>query len=266
MSKRSINRTEVSIIGRKFNISMPNFSIDHEGCVHVQGDVNIKYMNLNRLPFRFGRVDGNFNCSGINLTSLKGAPAFVQHDFLCASNLLTSLDYGPMYVGGNYDCSSNKLENLNGLATIIGRDLNCKHNKLKTLLGSPKDFFGKFDCSHNQLTDLSGMTERFMGDLYIYANNLKNLKGFKEIDGTVHIDATTRSINTGIIDPKNMKIQIRQHAKHIHDLMPTQITDNQHHMKIVLKYQRYYEVWSDNDELNLDYFQMLIEDIEDGLL
>jgi hypothetical protein len=266
MSKRTINRTEVSIISRKYNISMPSFSINHEGCIDVEGDVNIRYMDLPRIPLTFARVNGSFNCSGIKLKSLKGAPAFVQHDFLCGNNSLASLQYGPMYVGGNYDCSGNKLQNLSGCATIVGRDLNCRNNELKSLFGSPKDFYGKFDCSHNQLTDLSGMTERFMGDLYIYNNNLKNLKGFKEIDGTVFIDPTASSINTGNIDPKKMKIQIRGHSNYGLSFMPYQVLDNQHHLELILKYQRYFLAWTKKNELHSENFQTLIEEIEDGLL
>lgn len=266
MTKKTINRTEVSIISRKFNISMSNFSINHEGSIDVHGDVNIRYMDLERIPLTFGRVNGDFDCSGINLKSLKGAPAFVQHDFRCDNNLLTSLEYGPTYVGGDYNCSSNKLENLSGCSTIVGRDLNCRHNKLKTLHGSPKNFYGKFNCSHNQLTNLSGFTERFIGDLYIYNNNLKNLMGFKVFEGTVFIDPTASSINTGDIDPKNMKIQIRGNSNYGLSFMPYQVLDNQHHLELVLKYQRYFLAWTEKDELHSENFQTLIEEIEDGLL
>lgn len=264
--RRVINRTEVDIILRKYNIKITGkYEINDLGKIDVEGDVNIKYTNLTRLPLKFGRVNGFFNCSNIGLTSLKGAPEQVEYYFACNNNNLSSLKSGPKYVGGTYDCSHNMLQNLKGCATKIGRDLVCKMNKLKSLQGCPKEFFGRFNCSYNRLTDFSGVSEKFEGEMYANSNYLKNIKGFKDFNGTLFLDPTASSINSGDFDYKNMKIEIRLQTKYGHEFMPREVLANSHHANLILKFQRYYEIWSD-DELNLDYFQMLIDDIKDGLL
>lgn len=263
-----INRTEADIIIKKFNIKISGkYEINIDGRIDVHGGVDIRHCNLNKIPLAFGRIDGDFKCTGSNLRSLKNAPSYVSNNFTCDDNLLTSLRYGPIFVGGNYDCSRNKLNNLIGCATEIGRDLVCKMNKLKSLAGSSKQFFGRFNCSYNLLNNFIGAPEDFRGEIYANYNYLKNLKGFKKFDGILFIDTTASSVNTGDEgDYKNMKIELRLVSKFGYEFLPRPIIDNHHYLGIILKYQRYYEIWSDEDELNLDYFQMFIEDIKDGLL
>lgn len=261
-----INQDEVQIIARKHNINLGKFDIKDNGLIDVHGDVDIKYSSLDYIPLRFGKVNGSFNCGGLALQSLKGSPTHVRYNFNCDNNELTTLKHGPQYVGGTYDCSRNKLEDLHGCAPEIGRELICKMNRLKSLQGCPKDYFGTLNCSHNQLTDFNGAPERFKGDLHAHSNYLKNLIGFKEFDGTISIDFTAGSINTGYFDTEKMKVEIRQQSKYGHKFMPLQIQNNLKHLTLIIQYQRYFEIWTDDDELNLDNFQILIDEIESGLL
>jgi hypothetical protein len=261
-----LNRDEVQIIARKYNFNLGKFDITDSGLIDVHGDVDIKYSSLEYLPLRFGKINGSFNCGGLALQSLKGSPAHVRYNFNCDNNLLSTLKHGPKYVGGTYDCSRNKLQNLHGCAPEIGRELICKMNTLKTLYGCPKAFFGSINCSHNQLTDFTGVPERFKGDLHAHSNYLKNLIGFKEFDGTIFVDCTASSINTGYFDTEKMKIEVRQHSKYGHKFMPLPIQNNLEHLALVIQYQRYFEIWTDKDELNLDNFLILIDEIKDGLL
>ncbi|MFT5249720.1 MAG: hypothetical protein ACI93P_001448 [bacterium] len=264
--KRLINRIEVDTILKKYNIRLSKYNIDNEGRIDVEGDVEFRYTNLNYLPLKFGKVNGSFNCSGLTLQSLKGAPSYVKYDFRCENNALTSLKYGPKHVGGSYNCSNNKLETLTGCATEIGRDFVCKHNKLKSLHGSPIEFYGRFNCSHNLLTSFAGAPETFRGAIYANSNYLINLKGFLKFDGTIFIDPSASSINTGYVDHPKMKIEIRLQSKYGHEFMPRPILENHLFWDTILKYQRYYEIWTDDDQLHTDYFQMLLEDLKDGLL
>lgn len=264
--KRVINRRECDIIIQKFNVKIGGkYEINSNGEIDVLGDVEVLYSNLTEIPLKFGKIDGNFKCSGLKLKSLKNAPEFVRYNFRCDNNFLTSLKYSPNYVGGTFDCSNNKLSNLNFCPEIVGRDLFCKMNRLKSLKGSPKEFFGRFNCSNNQLTDFSGISDRFKGEIYANCNYLKNLKGFKHFDGIIFIDPSASSINTGEERHEHMKIELRQVSKFGYTFMPQQILDTQH-LELIVKFQRYYEIWTDHDELNLDYFMILVDDIKDGLL
>jgi hypothetical protein len=268
IKRRVINRIECDTIIKKFNIKISGkYEINDLGKIDVQGDVDIKFKNLNRLPLKFGHIDGNFKCDGVNLQSLKGAPEYVRYNFSCNNNYLTSLEYSPNYVGGTLDCSNNKLSDLKYCSEIVGRDLVCKMNKLKSLNGMPREFWGRLNCSNNQLNDFSGVSERFRGEIYANSNFLKNIKGFKYFDGIIFIDPTASSINTGQERHKNMKIELRLVPKVGYAFMPKPILDNINHIELILKFQRYYDIWSDNgdDELHLDNFTGLIEDILDGL-
>jgi hypothetical protein len=53
----------------------------HTGLVDVDGYVSMSFMNLTKIPVKFGKVSGNFFCSFNKLTSLKGAPQLVEGVF-----------------------------------------------------------------------------------------------------------------------------------------------------------------------------------------
>lgn len=268
MLRRKITDIEVNAILKKYKIKLDNYSINTHGKLDVLGNVEfVRCTNTGYLPLRFGRVSGTFKCSSTGLTSLKGSPEYVGYDFVCDNNMLTSLKYGPKYVGGSYYCSSNKLENLRGCASEIGRDLNCKMNKLKSLEGSPEKFFGRFNCSHNRLNNFFGAPAVMGGEMYANSNFLKNLRGFNEFKGVLFIDPTASSLNSDI-HYKDMRLELRLQAKFGHEFLPNQIIKHHRHLDLILKYQKYYEIWSglDEDELDEVQFAILIEDIIDGLL
>lgn len=53
-----------------------NFEIV-DGIVNVRTHVDLRYLALKELPFRFGHIDGEFDCSHNLLSSLDGAPKTV---------------------------------------------------------------------------------------------------------------------------------------------------------------------------------------------
>ncbi len=63
-----------------------NYSINEDGIVDVDGDVDLSDKNLTSIPVQFGRVSGWFDCSHNQLTSLKGAPREVEGWFYCRIN------------------------------------------------------------------------------------------------------------------------------------------------------------------------------------
>jgi hypothetical protein len=48
--------------------------------------------------------------------------------------------------------------------------------------------------------------------------------------------------------------------------LPQQIIDNHAKIRIILKYQQYFEVWNENQSLNQENFDIFIDEINDGLL
>ena len=111
-------KDEISKICKKYNIE--NWSISSDGLVDVVGNVDLEYLELPKLPLKFGKIDGSFSCSHNKLTTLEGAPQSVSGNFRCRVNLLTSLEGAPQKVGGYFYCDFNRLISLKGAPLECG--------------------------------------------------------------------------------------------------------------------------------------------------
>jgi len=125
---------------KKMDIS--EYSVDSEGFVNVDGNVDISNKRLKVIPVKFGYVGGAFFCNHNNLSSLQGAPREVGGDFYCSFNNLTSLQGAPREVGGNFYCSFNNLTSLQGGPKEVGGNFYCISNDFKT---KPDHSFIKID-------------------------------------------------------------------------------------------------------------------------
>ena len=115
-------------ICRKYNIT--DYTINDDGTIDVNGNVDLSQMKLTELPLRFNKVTGNFNCFDNKLTTLKGCPRWVGGYFNCSRNELTSLEFSPDYVGGEFYCEDNQLTSLEFSPDYVGGDFYCTGNKL----------------------------------------------------------------------------------------------------------------------------------------
>jgi hypothetical protein len=97
----------ISLICEKYKIK--NYTINPDGTIDVDGDVDLWGKSLTELPLVFNKVSGSFRCSNNRLTSLKGSPKWVGRYFDCGNNRLASLEFSPDYVGGYLDCRYNPL-------------------------------------------------------------------------------------------------------------------------------------------------------------
>ena len=116
-----------------------------------KGNLNLRQMNLNKLPDILKNVDvgGYFDCSHNNLTTLENSPKSVSGDFYSIGNELTSLVGAPKIVGGDFLCNNNLLTSLDGAPISVGRDFYCSENRLTSLDGAPKTISGDFYCYNN---------------------------------------------------------------------------------------------------------------------
>ena len=105
-------KRDIDSICNEYDIT--NYTINDDGTVDVDGNVDLFNKGLTELPFKFGKVSGNFNCDQNQLTSLEGSPNWVGKYFSCAHNLLTTLEGGPEIVIGSYYCDYNNLVNFKG--------------------------------------------------------------------------------------------------------------------------------------------------------
>jgi len=98
-----MNNNEIISICQKYKIQ--NYTINQDGSVSVDGNVDILNRKLSRLPLKFRNVSGYFRCSENKLKSLEGCPSSVGRDFNCSHNQLESLEGCPNSVGGGFYCS-----------------------------------------------------------------------------------------------------------------------------------------------------------------
>jgi hypothetical protein len=150
-SNKSLSES-IDSICQKFGIT--NWTVDSDGGVDVDGNVNLGSMRLTKIPLKFGRVSGDFYCDWNELTTLEGCPHEVGGSFICADNYLTGLEGCPSRVGGDFNCIWNKLTTLEDAPEEVGGDFYCRSNSLITLEGSPKDIGGAFYCSDNPINNL----------------------------------------------------------------------------------------------------------------
>ena len=106
-------------ICKKYDIE--NYTINDDGSIDVDGEVELYGHQLTELPLTFNRVTGDFHCHFNGLTTLKGSPRWVGGRFSCRINRLTSLEFSPDYVGEDFRCANNDLID-NYCDTEIGGD------------------------------------------------------------------------------------------------------------------------------------------------
>lgn len=95
---------------KKYGIK--NYTINTIGEINVDGDVNLTYRGIKKLPsyIQFGKVNGYFTCSLNKLISLKGVAKEVGGIFNCSYNKLTSLEGAPKTVIGSFACEGNTIK------------------------------------------------------------------------------------------------------------------------------------------------------------
>jgi len=214
----------IKSICKKYGIT--NYTINSDGSIDVDGDVNLYFKGLTKLPLKFRRVTGYFDCRNNQLNSLEGSPKEVGSHFDCSRNQLTSLEGSPKEVGGNFYCRNNQLTSLEGCPNSVGGDFYCSRNQLTSLEGSPKSvgYFscsynqltsleggplsvGSFACSNNQLTNLIGGPEVVLGSYYASRNQITSFEGFPD-DFEGEFDFTINPVQD-ILDqfPDNLRIK-----------------------------------------------------------
>ena len=191
------NHDDIHDTCKKYGIT--NYTINRDGTIDVDGNVDLDDKSLTKLPLNFNKVSGhfycednnltslegapqnvvNFSCSGNKITSLEGAPQSVGGDFYCEDNNLTSLEGAPKSVGGGFYCYSNNLTSLEGAPQSVGGGFYCRDNNLTSLEGAPQNVGGGFYCEDNNLTSLEGAPQNVGGDFYCYENQLTSLEGLE---------------------------------------------------------------------------------------
>jgi hypothetical protein len=157
-------------------------------------------------------------------------------------------------VSGNFYCQNNKLSSLAGSPISVGGDFNCSINHLVSLMDSPLKVNGNYICTNNILLNLVGCAEAIGGSLYVGDEVNSTYSG--NIDIAVEGDVY---LSNNYAHTDYVRCVIREK-------LPNKFLKNIHYLKIILSYQRYFEIWNDDLSLNHENFQEFLEEIKDGLL
>lgn len=131
-----ITRTKIEEFLELCGLSSDQIIIHDNMSVDVNGPVNMSFMNLKKIPFKFNRCYSDFICSKNKLETLENSPYVVHGSFICNYNNLKNLIHGPLLVSNTYNCSNNNLTSLIGAPTRL-KDFNCSFNELKNLDYAP---------------------------------------------------------------------------------------------------------------------------------
>jgi hypothetical protein len=126
-----------------------------------------------------------------------------------------------------FTCNRIGLTTLEGAPSYVGKSFSCHSNKLTDLKGGPKYVGARFDCSSNPLTTLAYFPEE--------------VKGWVICFNTWHPNMLPKVYN-------KLRLGLKKPQK-----------------DIFFKYMHKYEVYDQNGELDLEMYNALIDDIQDGL-
>lgn len=221
------NQTLMNIQKICLEYQIENFSINPDGSVDVDGNVDLSSRNLTIMPVRFRRIMGNFNIQNNRLTKLFGAP---------------------VAVGGNFNCFNNKLKDLKDSPKWVGGDFYAYRNKLISLVGSPDEVVGNYCISGNEyLENLVGCTLKIGADF-----------SFDDVTCIYSGDEDIEFVGNFFLNETN-------YGKFSDNKLPSEIINNREHLKPILKYQKYFQIWNEDLTFNAENFNDLIAEIEEGL-
>ncbi len=107
-----MTKEEIHRICKEYDIK--NYTINPDGSIDVDGDVELGALNLNKIPLKFNNVSGYFNISSNNITSLEGFPKEVGDSVHCSYNKISTFEYFPNKINTNIYMYNNPLESLEG--------------------------------------------------------------------------------------------------------------------------------------------------------
>lgn len=262
-----ITRQEVYHIKKKYRIRTGRYVIREDGLIDVNGDVNISFTDLKKLPLTFGVVTGDFNCSSNKLITLKGCPSIVGGSFNCYGNSLKSLEGGPKEVFVGYFCHENALTSLKGAPRIINGNFACFLNQLTSLLGGPVSVGGNYDAYFNSLITLEGAADK-VGSFFVAQNNFTNLIGLPQvISDTLSFGDNVTSLFMGDKNCNVKKVIIFKHKQlpRTYDTLNQVVLDNEIYLPVIFKYQSTLAIWDAFGNFKASDFDDIIFDVKDGL-
>jgi hypothetical protein len=142
------------------------WELNPKGEVIVKGDVDMSYLNLSDIPYKFKYISGYFNCSNNQLTTLKNAPKEIGGGFNGDSNNLKNIKYLPKCIRYlKEDIYSNYSFRANPLTTLEHIPKNIKDGCI--YFSWSDEMYEYFKCNLDKI--------HFWGSIHSYLDILVNV-------------------------------------------------------------------------------------------
>jgi len=178
--------------------STENYTINTDGSIDVDEDVNLDYLRLTKLPLKFNKINGYFDCCNNELISLEGSPVEVNGYFDCSYNNryvcgysynnLTSFEYAPRIIRGDFICNDNNIKTFEYFPSFIKDDFICNNNPIYEVWNlfldiSKIELLNDFDIFRDEDTDEPAIFIERLNDflLTIGKDTVKKVDGYKNI-------------------------------------------------------------------------------------
>lgn len=150
-----MNQQEIEKWLDKYNIK--NYTIQPDGVVDVNGDIDLNGFTEESILVQFGTVTGSFDLGQATaITSFKGAPRIVGEHCYCDTSTMSSLEGIPKSIGGDVSFFKTNIKSLSGIDKLVNQidgmvylDENTSHIlgllRIKGIKSIDVDFGGKLD-------------------------------------------------------------------------------------------------------------------------
>ena len=168
--------------------NIKNYTVNENGFIDVNNNVNLINNGLTKLLLRFNKVNGWFDCSYNKLTSLEGSPVEVNGQFWCSNNKLTSFKFTPKIIRGNFNCVYNNIKTFEYFPSYIKDAFYCYGNPIEEVWWLFQDttkieLLNDFDIFRDEDTDTPSIFIERLNDFLemIGKKSVKKVNQYKNI-------------------------------------------------------------------------------------
>ena len=236
--KPPVNPIHANIANWLTTHGVSSYTINSDGSVDVNGDLDLAGCRYNKLPVKFNKVTGDIHITKSSLKTLEGLPKVIEGDFELYGVDLDNLANGPSLVkgslnleqakigswtgssirevGGNLNLSSCKSSELKGMPDKVGGDFIVTSGTLATLTGMPAVVGGSVELSDcRNLTSLSGIANTIGKDLWLSrCGNLKSIASLGNVGRHIRLEGC-KSLKSVVGLPQTVAGDLNTHGSSI---------------------------------------------------
>ena len=149
-----------------------NYTINPDGSIDVEGDLDIRYYKLTKSPIKFNKINGGFDCGNNKLISLERSPIEVNGGFYCYRNNLTTFQFCPKIIRGHLFCNYNNIKTFEHFPSYVKGEFLCNDNPIWYIWDLFRDtseieLLNDFDIFRDEDTDIPAIIMDRLNDFLL---------------------------------------------------------------------------------------------------